>query len=150
MATALDASVIVAALQSWHKHHAAAQAAVDGCLSSGEPVLLPSRALLESFSVMTRLPVPHRLNADVALTLLEKTFKESVQVVNLPAEEHWNLLRDLRDRGVSGGAVYDADIIECSHRAGADKYPDAWSTVGGNRISSAPRRRKSRRSISAR
>lgn len=70
---------------------------------------------------MTRLPVPHRLDADVALTLLEKTFKESVQVVNLPAEEHWNLLRDLRDRGVSGGAVYDADIIECSRRAGADK-----------------------------
>ena len=121
MATALDTSVIVAALQSWHKHHTAAQAAVHDCLSSGEDVLLPGRALLESFSVMTRLPVPHRLAPDIALTLLEKTFKDSVQGINLAAEDHWSLLRDLSDRGTFGGAVYDADIIECSRKAGADR-----------------------------
>jgi len=117
---AVDTSVVVAAHQSWHQHHAAARAGIDRTLAEDE-IVLPTRVLLESFSVMTRMPVPHRLDPADALTLLSKTFEGSARVVDLPVEEYWALLRAFAERGVVGGAAYDGEIIECSIRAGATK-----------------------------
>ena len=52
---ALDSSVIIAALQSWHVQHSAARASLDAALGSDDEILVPSRVLVECFSVMTRM-----------------------------------------------------------------------------------------------
>ncbi|MEX2240756.1 MAG: PIN domain-containing protein [Burkholderiales bacterium] len=54
---AADTSVVVAAFASWHEGHAAALRAL------GRGVRVPAHVLLESYSVLTRLPPPHRAAA---------------------------------------------------------------------------------------
>ena len=99
---AADTSVVVAALASWHEGHAAASAAI----AAG--VLLPAPALLESYSVLTRLPPPHRFEPRVARDLLRATF--GGPPLTLDAGAHAALLDRLVEAGISGGAAYDALI----------------------------------------
>lgn len=112
--TALDTSVIIAALSSWHEAHEAAAAAVERALELG--AVLPLPALHESYSVLTRLPPPHRVSPRQAAAMLASL--DPVTLVALPAT--WSDLADWAESGVAGGQVYDARIVACAVRAGAD------------------------------
>ncbi len=74
---------------------------------------LPAHVLLECYSVLTRLPSPHRIAPDVAadaVAALELT------VLTLPASGHARIVRTLANAGVRGGAVYDALVgVTASH-----------------------------------
>lgn len=115
---AVDTSVIVAGLLGWHRDHDRARALLDAALACGE-ILLPSRVLIESYSVLTRMPAPHRLAPQVALDLLRGTFHDLAAVIEFPAEERWRFLHELVDDEVAGGAAYDAEIVATATRAGA-------------------------------
>ena len=97
---AVDTSVIVAAFASWHEHHLAARRVLDK-----NPALI-AHCALESYSVLTRLPPPHRAPADVVASFLEARFTKPP--LALPAMNHAALVRLLAERGITGGAVYDA------------------------------------------
>lgn len=116
--TALDSSILVAALLPWHEHHAVAQGAIRRARREGE-VLLASRTLVETYSVLTRLPAPHRLAPDHALSLLELNFRAS-RIESLEADATWAFLSSLPSNGVAGGAVFDAEIAAVAARAGAE------------------------------
>jgi predicted nucleic acid-binding protein len=116
--TAVDSSVIIAALLGWHRHHAVARRLLDAGLESGN-LLVPSRALTESYSVLTRLPAPHRLAPRAAMDLLTGTLGDASTIVDLPTTERWAFLSRIAEEGVAGGAVYDAEIIAMALRAGA-------------------------------
>ena len=116
--TALDTSVLVAAVQSWHSEHERSVLAVGRALK-GTPVVVPLQVLLEAYSVLTRMPKPLRLSAEDAFSLLDRTLRGRSQVANLDGEAAFELLRSFRDRGITGGAVYDAQIAEVAFRAGA-------------------------------
>ena len=92
----------MAALASWHEGHEAASAAI----SRG--VRLPAHCLLEAYSVLTRLPPPHRFEPRVARDLLRARFQDEPLTIDGPA--HRALLDRLVEAGISGGATYDALI----------------------------------------
>jgi len=112
---AVDTSVVVAALLGWHEHHKAARSALDRVLISGR-LILPAPTLMESYSVMTRLPSPHRIAVSDAVALLEETFQH-VPVIALAADEHWSLLRRLEEKRISGGRAYDGHILACARKS---------------------------------
>lgn len=117
--TAVDTSVIVAALASWHEaHHAAAEAT--GRLLEAGSLVLPSDVLLEAYSVLTRLPAPHRLSSDDAWRLLRENFART-RTVALGVGDTWNLLKILAAAGVTGGATYDARIVAAAVKGGATR-----------------------------
>ena len=116
---ALDTSVIVPALLSWHEHHALALAAVQSALGAPERAVVPLPALVEAFAVMTRLPAPFRISAHVAHRLLNTTFRARARVVALTATDAWTLLDEVAAQQLAGGATYDAHIVACARRAGA-------------------------------
>jgi len=118
---ALDTSTIVAGLLAWHQHHAEALQALEEAFAGELGVVLPLPALLEAYSVMTRLPAPHRLSPDVALALLEDSPLRLSSLVGLPDGEGWTFVGTLASRGVSGGRTYDALIVACAKRGGASK-----------------------------
>jgi predicted nucleic acid-binding protein len=104
-----DTSVLVASFASWHEHHELAFAA----LARVDTVI--AHCLLETFSVLTRLPAPHRMAADVVATYLDTSFGKH-DVVALPAAEQRTLVTRCTARGLSGGAIYDALIAAtCTH-----------------------------------
>lgn len=121
MNTALDSSVIVAGLLPWHEHHAAARRAMATLVAGAgaERLVLPIPALVESYSVMTRLPGSRRLSPADAYQLLFRAFHDCGSTVNLEPGEIWDFLAEQRDRVVYGGSVYDAVILRCARRGGA-------------------------------
>lgn len=115
---AVDSSLIVAALLGWHEKHGEARRWLERALDSGQPVVLPVHALLESYAVMTRLPAPHRIGARDAFDLLSGTFRSTR--ISTPGQRRiWPWLEASARRGLSGGRTYDALIAESARQAGA-------------------------------
>lgn len=99
MRRACDTSLLVAALVSWHPQHEAVREQV------ARVEAVPAHVLIETYSVLTRLPAPHRIAPLDAQTVVEAI---DLHPLALPAEEHRALLSVLGAQGVRGGAVYDA------------------------------------------
>ena len=108
---AVDTSVAVAAFASWHEDHALALTAMQR-----GPRLI-AHVALETFSVLTRLPVPHRAPAGIAVQYLQRNFADPV--LGLPSSRYPRLLSECAAAGVIGGAVYDAFIAATARHAGA-------------------------------
>lgn len=104
---------------SWHTHHDPARAEIEHRLHDAETLLVAAPALVETYSVLTRLPPPHRLSAADALTLLEANFMSQGKIVALEAKSYRALLRKAPRQGIAGGRTYDAIIAECARRAKA-------------------------------
>ena len=108
---AIDSNVIVAALLDWHENHDRARTALEKALRSNT-IVLPIHALIESYSVMTRLPAPFRLDANSARTVLERTFRNRAKLARLRSRSCWPWLDAAADRNVAGGRIYDSLILE--------------------------------------
>ncbi len=120
--TALDTSVIIAALLGWHEAHAPAlRALIAAGEARGSRLLVPAPALVEAYAVMTRLPAPHRLAPADALALLAGSFESRAEVVHLGESETWRFLHEAAARGIAGGRAYDALILRCALKAGATR-----------------------------
>lgn len=114
---AVDSSVIISALLSWHEFHQRATVTLEK-IPARKKLLLPLPVLMESYSVMTRLPAPFRLAPNVAHQLLYASFGNA-SVVALRAEKGWPLLTDCQAFGITGGRIYDALIATIAIEAGA-------------------------------
>ncbi len=98
----VDTSVVVAAFSSWHEQHDVAQ----GAIRIGVGVV--GHVVIESYSVLTRLPEPHRAPPELVRDFLAATFPGA------PLTLDDNAVRALPARlvacGVSGGATFDGLI----------------------------------------
>ncbi len=111
---AVDSSLVIAAFASWHPAHDAALDVLDG------HARLPAHAGLEVFSVLTRLPPPHRAApADVG-AFLANEFEDDW--LALAGDAVAKLLGELVDRGIAGGATYDGLIGATARASGATLY----------------------------
>jgi predicted nucleic acid-binding protein len=107
--TTADTSVLVAAFASWHEHHAVAFAAI------GRVDAIVAHCLIETYSVLTRLPAPHRMTPEMVASYLDQSFGGH-PVFGLPAAELRSLTTICSGKGLSGGAIYDALIAAtCVH-----------------------------------
>ena len=117
---AADTSVVVAAFASWHEHHEQARDALDHRLH------LIDHCALETYSVLTRLPPPHRCPGAVARDFLRLRFTEPF--LRLDARAYKTFVLELPERAIAGGSAYDAlvaataaahsaTLITCDRRA---------------------------------
>ena len=102
MTRAADSSVTVAALLIGHPEH---DAAADALAASDVTI---AHAALETYSVLTRLPAPHRVDGRTAATVLAE--RTPTSHVTLSASKHAKVASRLAGAGVSGGATYDGLI----------------------------------------
>lgn len=98
---AVDSSVAIAAFASWHEQH---RTAVEICKSGPS---LPAHAAVEVYSVLTRLPEPHRSDPAIVIEFLRRQFPRRLV---LGSRRQRTLAEDAAALGVSAGAVYDAVI----------------------------------------
>jgi len=117
--TAVDTNIIVAGLLSWHEHHEVASALLITLLEGGNEIVIPLLTLVEAYSVMTRMPPPHRLGSKDAAEILETSLRHRVILVGLEGDEGWDLLQDLSQRSITGGTAYDGVILACARKGGA-------------------------------
>lgn len=109
---AADTSVVVAAFASWHEGHLAARRAL-----RERSVRVPGHVLLETYSVLTRMPPPFRAAAPAVAEFLRRRFPH--QPLVLAPAAHQELVERLAARGVTGGAAYDALVATTAADAGA-------------------------------
>jgi predicted nucleic acid-binding protein len=105
-----DTSVVVAAFGPWHESHLLAVDAIS------RRTRLIGHVALETYSVLTRLPAPHRAPPDVVVEFLRQNFTREPLV--LPPSAYMGLLGGLPRRGIAGGSVYDAVVAATAAHAG--------------------------------
>jgi len=128
----LDSSCLVAAVCAWHTHHTATRRDIERRAAAGENLVLAAHSLAEAFSVLTRLPEPHRLRPEDALELIEANWGET-RLVALTGSDYRSTLRRCRDSGIGGGAVYDALIAACARKARVETLV-TWDLAGFERF----------------
>jgi predicted nucleic acid-binding protein len=115
----LDTSCLVPLLSTWHENHVATYAAYESRIRRGEHAVISAHALLECFSVLTRLPAPMRIPPSEVSARLMQNFRASADLVGIGPEAHWDLIAGLSARSIGGGRVYDALIATSTLAAGA-------------------------------
>jgi predicted nucleic acid-binding protein len=119
---AADTSLVVAAFASWHEHHELARPVLDG------GVRLIEHCALETYSVLTRLPPPHRCSGAVVRDFIRTRFPRPF--LRLDAGMYKDFILGLPEHDVTGGAAYDAlvaataagcraELVTCDRRAAA-------------------------------
>ncbi len=106
-----DTSVLVAGFATWHDGHESAARAF------GRGVRLVAHSALETYSVLTRLPPPHRVAPAVAHAYLADI--ASADYLTLEPRPHRELIGYLAAHNVTGGATYDALVGSTAKAAGA-------------------------------
>jgi predicted nucleic acid-binding protein len=101
-AQAVDSSVTIAAiLADDTQHDAAEQALADSSCAI-------AHVAAETYSVLTRMPPPLRLDPHTAATVIEARLPS--ERVALDADQQASAIRRLADARISGGATYDGLI----------------------------------------
>lgn len=106
-----DTSVLVAGFATWHEAHRSAADAL------GRGVHLIAHSALETYSVLTRLPAPHRVAPAVAHAYLADLASDDY--LTLDPRAHRELIGYLAAQNVTGGAAYDALVGSTAKAAGA-------------------------------
>ncbi|OHV43681.1 type II toxin-antitoxin system VapC family toxin [Pseudofrankia sp. BMG5.36] len=99
---ACDTSVVVAAFASWHEHHAIARKAM-----ASQPRLI-AHAAVETYSVLIRLPPPHRAQPSIVHAFLTERFTDPL--LTLSETGYQELLATVAANQILGGPAYDALI----------------------------------------
>ena len=114
-----DTSCLVAAISSWHEHHERTRAELDRRSNRGDQLVLAAHSLAETYSVLTRVPAPHRLRGRDALATIEANWG-ATPTVHLTGAETLAALREAVRLGTVGGRIYDTLIAQAALKALAD------------------------------
>lgn len=107
----VDTSVAIPLIVASHEaHHAVASWA------RGRALGLGGHALVETYSVLTRLPGDARVAPEDAVLLIDDNFPEHP---GLPADTSADVHRELARHRISGGATYDGLVALAAREHGA-------------------------------
>jgi predicted nucleic acid-binding protein len=117
---AADTSLVVAAFASRNHAHDEARRTLD------DGVRLVEHCALETYSVLTRLPAPHRGAPAIVQEFLRARFPQTF--LRLQERAYRDFVLGLADAGIAGGAAYDAlvamtaashdaELVTCDKRA---------------------------------
>lgn len=130
---AVDSSVAVAAFGEWHELNEQARSLLD------DGAAIPAHAMLETYSVLTGFPPPHR----AAPSLVDSWLADRFSAILPPpsVKEQRDLVRSLAEAGRMGGAVFDGLVALTARLAGrvlvtADRRARAVYEVVGVEIRS--------------
>lgn len=109
---AVDTSVAVAAFGEWHDLNEPARAMLDAGAA------IPAYAYLETYSVLTGFPPPHRAASALVLDWLDSRFSEILEPP--PAGACRGLVATLASADRTGGAVNDGVVGLTAKLSGAE------------------------------
>lgn len=120
MKVLFDTSVLTAAVVEAHPRHDAALPWLQKAHRGTVEAIVSAHSLAELYAVLSSLPVKPRIGPALAGRLVRENVEAVARIVALTAAEYSALLSDLAERGIAGGAVYDALIARVAEKAHAD------------------------------
>jgi predicted nucleic acid-binding protein len=112
-----DTSVLLPSFFVDHERHEASLSVflkadkTQGCCAA--------HTLAELYATATRLPGKLRLSGDQVLLFLENIY-DRLAIVTLSDEEYRTAMKDAAAAGIAGGTIYDALLLACAVKAGAE------------------------------
>ena len=116
-----DTSVLVAGMVESHEKHAICHEWLRHVNSAGETWFVSSHSLLETFAVLTSLPLTPRMAPGTARRLVRVNVEDKANVIDIDATGYYQALDRLADEGFTGGIVYDGLIGWAANQVEADR-----------------------------
>jgi len=116
-----DTSVLVAACIRNHPHYERARPVLETIASGKEVGIISVHSLAEMFSALTSVPLAPRILPTEAHAIIATNIKKHFQVVSVTMEMYERAIQVCVGKGLGGGKVYDALLIECARQSRADR-----------------------------
>lgn len=116
-----DTSVLVAASIRQHPHYERARPLLETIAGGRERGVISAHSLAEAFSALTSVPVAPRILPSEAREIVSTNILRHFQMVAMTPEMYERAVEVCAGRGLGGGKVYDALLIECARHSQADR-----------------------------
>jgi predicted nucleic acid-binding protein len=80
-----------------------------------------AHSLVEVYSTLTRLPRSPRIPPQEAALLIQENILKHFSVVAITGKEYADFVLDSAKLGLVGGQIYDALILRCAEKSGAER-----------------------------
>lgn len=116
-----DTSVLIAAFVNAHPRHSQCFPWVLRVKRKEITGIISAHSLLESYSVLTSLPLNPRVSPKLALSIIKENIISVFKIINYTANDYQKLLGDLAVNELSGGSSYDGLLLYAAKKCNADK-----------------------------
>ena len=116
-----DTSVLVAASVADHPHHARALPALQRVAIGQDKGFIGAHSIAESYAALTRVPVVPRIHPSEAGRIIRDNILKTCSVVTADVAQYLEALMAVQDRGLPGAKIYDALLLACAARSGAER-----------------------------
>ena len=120
MKVLFDTSVLVAAHLPSHADYPSSRLWLERAKQNTFQLVVAAHSLLETYSVLTRLPLAPRITPATAHQFIETNVLTTATVIALSANDYGDLLRNLAATGTGGGIVYDSLLVKAAEVAQVD------------------------------
>ena len=116
-----DTSVLVAASEQAHPHYGQAWPALRRVTARKDHGFMSVHSIAEMYAVLTRLPVQPRIHPAEAARIITDNILLHFEMVPVGKKDYTEALRLVGNGGWSGAKIYDALLIGCAARSGAER-----------------------------
>ena len=116
-----DTSVLVAASEQGHPHHGQALPALRRVTGRKDHGFMSVHSIAEMYAALTRLPVQPRIHPAEAARIITDNVMPHFEMVPVGKKDYTEALKLVGDGGWGGAKIYDALLIGCATRSGADR-----------------------------
>jgi predicted nucleic acid-binding protein len=116
-----DTSVLIAAFISAHPKHENSLPWLQKVKKKEIEGMISAYSLLESYSILTTLPLSPKIYPFLAIELIKKNVIESFEIIEYSSDDYIRLLDELAVENIIGGASYDGLILYAARKIKIDK-----------------------------
>lgn len=116
-----DTSVLVAACIRTHPHYERARPVLESIAEGKDVGVASAHSLAEMFSALTSVPVTPRILPSEARAIVATNVQRHFRFVDITVAMYERAMEICVGRGLGGGRVYDALLIECARLAEAER-----------------------------
>jgi predicted nucleic acid-binding protein len=117
----LDTNVLVSAVVGQHESHARSLVVLGRVQHKNDEGFISGHSLAEIYAVLTKLPPPFRHSPEQALISIEENILKYFTPIILTGQDYVALIREAGVSGIQGGTVYDAVLLKCAVKSGAER-----------------------------
>lgn len=116
-----DTSVLVAACVRKHPHYERARPVLESIAAGKDVGIISSHSLAETYSALTSVPVVPRILPTEAHVIIATNIQRHFQIVPVTPAMYERALDVCVKRGLGGGKIYDALLIECARQTQSER-----------------------------
>ena len=116
-----DTTVLVAASEQGHPHHAQARPALQRVAAGRDKGFMGAHSIAEVYAALTRLPVQPRIHPLEAVRILSDNIVPHFEIIPIDKEDYVAALSSVGNGGWSGPKIYDALLLRCATKRGVKR-----------------------------